>query len=154
MRPLSTIFACLLAVPASAQVVGEAASAGKGSSAAGASVSRVPGGLSSPSLSPSLAPGLQGSLLLAPAAAPTPGAPVPALAASLIVPIDAASLPNKGRDYTPAEWSKLVSGAKDDGTKAVLSSLRSDNPSDPRLAVTLNNGEKWRARSAASLMGR
>ncbi|MEQ1919560.1 MAG: hypothetical protein ABL955_10195 [Elusimicrobiota bacterium] len=67
---------------------------------------------------------------------------MPALAASLIVPIEAASLPNKGRDYTPAEWSKLVSGAKDDGTKAVLSSLRSDNPSDPRLAVTLNNGEK------------
>ncbi len=131
MRPLSTIFACLLAVSASAQVVGEAASAGKGSSAAGASVSQVPGVLSSPALSPSVAPGLQGSLLAA-----------PALAASLILPVEAAALPNKGQDYTPSQWSKVVSGAKDEGTKAVLNSLRGDNPSSPKVAVTLNNGEK------------
>lgn len=141
MRPLSAVLACLLAVPASAQVIGEAASAASGSSAAGAVVSQVPGGLSSPALSPLEASGLRGSLLAAPAAAPKPGAPVPALAASLITPIDPAALPSKGRDYTPAEWSKLVSGAKDDGTRAVLNSMRSDNPSDPRLTVKLNNGE-------------
>lgn len=141
MGPLSALLVFLLGVPASAQVVGEAASAGAGSSAAGAVVSQVPGGLSAPALSPSLAPGLQGSLMAAPAAAPKPGAPVPALAASLIVPVDRASLPDKGKNHTPAEWGKLVEGAKDEGTKAVLRSMPGDNPSDPRLSVKLNNGE-------------
>lgn len=142
MRPLATALSCLLAVPASAQVIGEAASAGKASSAPGASaISSVPGGVSAPALSPSLAPGLQGSLLAAPSAAPQPGAPVPALAASLIVPVDPKTLPDKGKDYTPAEWGKLVAGAKDEGTRAVLSSKPGDNPSDPQLSVTLNNGE-------------
>jgi hypothetical protein len=142
MRPLSTVFACLLAVPSSAQVVGEAASAATGASAAGAVVSAVPGGLAAPAMSPSLAPGLQGSLQAAPSAAPVPGAPVPALAPSMIFPIDPAALPAKGRNYTPSEWNKLAAGAKDDGAKAVLNSAVGDNPSDPRLAVTLSNGEK------------
>jgi len=134
MRPLSAVLACLLAVPSSAQVVGEAASAASRSSASGASVSAVPGALSAPSLSPASAPGLQGSV--------RPGAPVPALTPSLIVPIDPAALPAKGKDYTPTEWSKLAAGAKDDGTKAVLNSAVGDNAAGPRLAVTLANGEK------------
>jgi hypothetical protein len=142
MRPLSALFACLLAVPSSAQVVGEAASAARGSSVSGGVVSAVPGGLSAPALSPTSAPGLQGSLQAAPAATPVPGAPIPALSPSLIIPIDPAALPAKGKDYTPAEWSKLAAAAKDDGAKAVLNSAVGDNPSDPRLAVTLANGEK------------
>lgn len=141
MRPLYATLFCLLAVPSSAQVVGEAASAATGSSAASAVVSQVPGGVGAPAMSPTLAPGLQGSLLAAPAAAPTPGAPVPALAASLITPIDAKTLPSKGKDYTPAEWGKLVASSKDEGTKAVLRSMSGDNPSDPRLTVKLKNGE-------------
>ncbi|MDP3543923.1 MAG: hypothetical protein Q8T11_15755 [Elusimicrobiota bacterium] len=142
MRPLPALFACLLAVPAPAQVVGEAASAAKGSSAAGAAVSAVPGGLAVPALSPSLAPGLQGTSLAAPAAAPAPGAPVPVLAPSLISPVDPKLLPAAGAGYTSAEWSRLVSGAKDEGTKAVLNSALGDNPADPRLSVTLANGER------------
>lgn len=142
MRSLSAAIACLLAVSASAQVIGEAASAASGAPAAGAVVSQVPGGLSSPALSPSMAPGLQGSLLAAPAAAPAPGAAAPALAPSLITAIDPKALPDKGRDYSPAEWGRLVEDAKDDGTKAVLRSKPGDNPSDPRLKVTLSNGEK------------
>lgn len=141
MRPLSTVFACLLAVPSSAQVVGEAASAASRSSASGAAVSAVPGGLSSPALSPAAAPGLQGSLLAAPAAAPKPGAPAAALAPSLIVPIDPAAMPAKGKDYTPSEWGKLVAGVKDEGTKAVLNSALGDNASGARLSVRLSNGE-------------
>jgi hypothetical protein len=140
MRPLSTALACFLAVPSSAQVVGEAASAAAGSSAAGAVVSQVPGGVSAPALSPSLAPALQGSLSPA-AAAPSPAAPVPALSPSLITPIDPAKLPDKGKDFTPAEWGKLVASSKDEGTKAVLRSMAGDNPADPQLTVKLKNGE-------------
>ncbi|MBI2788001.1 MAG: hypothetical protein HYX59_04905 [Elusimicrobia bacterium] len=133
MRPLSTVVACMLAVPSSAQVVGEAASAASRSSASGASVSAVPGALSAPSLSPASAPGLQGAI--------HPGAPVPALTPSLIVPIDPRSLPDKGKDFTPAEWSKVIAGSKDEGTKAVLRSMAGDNPGDPQLTVRLKNGE-------------
>lgn len=129
-----------MAAPASAQVIGEAASAATGSSAAGAAVTIVPGGVSAPALSPSLAPGLQGSLS-APAAAPKAGAPVAALEPSLITPVDAKSLPDKGKNFTPAQWEALVAGAKDDGVKAVLSSMPGGNPSDPQLTVKLNNGE-------------
>ncbi len=141
MRPLSTVVACLLAVPSSAQVVGEAASAATGATAAGAVVSAVPGGLAAPAMSPALAPGLQGTLLSAPAAAPAPDAPAPALAASLITPIDPKTLPDKGKDLTPAEWGKLVEASKDEGTKAVLRSMSGDNPGDPQLTVKLKNGE-------------
>ncbi len=141
MRPLAAALACLLSGPASAQVVGEAASAARGSSAVGAAVSQVPGGVAAPALSPSLAAGLQGALS-APVSAPAPGAPAAALAPSLITPIDPKALPAKGRDYTPSEWSKLVAGAKDDGAKAVLNSALGDNPSDPRVSVTLANGER------------
>lgn len=136
------MLACLLAVPSSAQVVGEAASAARGSSSAGAAVSAVPGGISSPALSPSLAPGLQGALPAAPSASPAPGAPAPALAPSLISPVDPKLLPATGVGYTSAEWSKLVSDAKDEGTKAVLNSALGDNPTDPRVSVTLANGER------------
>lgn len=135
MRPLLAFLACLLAVPSPAQVVGESAKAASGTSSAGASVSAVPGGISAPALTPSVS-------LLAPAAAPAPGAPAPALAPSLIQPVDLKALPAKGKDYTPAEWGKLVAGAKDEGTRAVLNSKPGDNPSDPRLAVTLSNGER------------
>jgi len=131
----------LLAVPSSAQVVGEAASAATGSSAAGAVISQIPGGVASPALSPASAPGLQGALLLAPAVAPAPEAPVPALAPSLITAIDPAALPNSGKNFTPAAWGKLVDKSKDDGTKAVLRSMPGDNPADPRLSVKLKNGE-------------
>lgn len=141
MRPLSAAVACFLCIPASAQVVGEAASAAKGASSVGASVGAVPGGLASPALSPASAAGLQGALS-APAAVPAPGAPAAALAPSLIIPIDPKTLPAKGRDYTPSEWSKLVAGAKDDGSKAVLNSALGDSPSDPRVSVTLANGER------------
>lgn len=133
MRPLSTALACLLAVPSSAQVVGEAAKAGSGSSAAGGVVIMVPGGVAAPALTPSVS-------LLAPAAAPAPGAP--ALAPSMIQAIDLQALPAKGKDYTPAEWGKLAEGAKDEGTRAVLNSKPGDNPADPQLSVTLANGEK------------
>lgn len=135
MRPLSSVFACLLAVPSTAQVVGEAAKGTSATSSAGAAVSVVPGGLSAPALTPSVS-------LLSPAATPAPGAPAPALTPSLIQPVDLKSLPAKGKDYTPAEWGKLVAGAKDEGTRAVLDSKPGDNPSDPRLAVTLANGER------------
>lgn len=128
---------CLLAVPASAQVVGEAASAGTVGSSAGAVVAAVPGGLTTPAMNPSLT----GGLLAAPAAAPAPGAPVPALAPSLITPIDPAALPNKGKDYTPVTWAKLVDDTKDEGSKAVLRSMTGDNPSDPQVKITLKNGE-------------
>ena len=142
MRPLSAVLACLLAVPASAQVVGEAASAGSASSAAGASVlSQVPGGVSLPALNPSVGPGALGSPLSAPAASPAPGAPLAALAPSLIVPIDPKTMPDKRRDYTSAEWGQLVEGAKDPGTKAVLNSKPGDNPADPQLMVKMTNGE-------------
>lgn len=138
MRPLTALFACLLAVPSPAQVVGEAASAAKGSSsAAGAAVSQVPGGLAVPALTP----GLQSSPLAAPAVAPAPDAPAPALAPSLITPIDPESLPGAGKHLTPAEWGKLVANSKDEGTKAVLRSMSGDNPADPRLTVKLKNGE-------------
>ena len=40
MRPLSALLVCVLAVPASAQVIGEAATAASGTSAAGAVVRR------------------------------------------------------------------------------------------------------------------
>ncbi|MCM2304564.1 MAG: hypothetical protein NDJ72_07660 [Elusimicrobia bacterium] len=141
MRPLSTALACLLAVPSSAQVVGEAASAVSGASSVGAVVSQVPGGLAAPAMSPALAPGLQGALLAPPAVAPAPGAPAPALAPSLITPIDPAALPDKGKNFTPAEWGKLVASSKDEGTKAVLRSMAGDNPGDPQLTVKLKNGE-------------
>jgi hypothetical protein len=142
MSPLATTLACLLAVPASAQVVGEAASAASGSSSAGAAVTSIPGGVSLPALSPSLAPGLQGSLLSAPSAAPAPGAPLPALGASAIIPIDPAAMKSKGRDHTPEEWGKLVAASKDEGTKAVLRSMPGDNPADPELTVKLKGGEE------------
>lgn len=145
MRPLAAALSCLFAVPgavpASAQVVGEAASAASGSSAAGAVVSQIPGDVASPALSPALAPGLQGSILPAPAVAPAPGAPVPALSPSLIAAIDPAALPDKGKDFTSAEWGRLVDKSKDEGTKAVLRSMTGDNPTDPRLTVKLKNGE-------------
>ena len=141
MRPLSTALACLLCVPASAQVIGEAASGGSaGASAARAAVTSVPGGMSAPALTPSLAPGLNASLS-APSAAPAPGAPIPALAPSAIIPIDAAAMKDKGRHYTPSEWGALVAASKDEGTKAVLRSMPGDNPSDPRLTVKLAGGE-------------
>ena len=66
---------------------------------------------------------------------------MPALAASLIAPIDPKTLPDKGKHYTPAEWGKLVAASNDDGTKAVLRSMAGDNPADPRLNVKLKNGE-------------
>lgn len=141
MSPLASALACLLAVPSSAQVVGEAASAASGSSAAGAAVNQIPGGVAAPALSPALAPGLEGSLLAAPAVAPAPGAPVPALAASLLTAIDAKDITSQGKDLTPTQWAGLVDKSKDEGTKAVLRSMTGDNPSDPRLSVKLKNGE-------------
>lgn len=144
MRLPPALLACLLAVPSSAQVIGEAASAAKGSSAAGAAVAQVPGGVAFPAMSPALAPGLQASPLAAPAVAPAPDAPAPALAASLITPIDPKSLPAAGKNFSPAEWGELVARTKDEGTKAVLRSMSGDNPSDPRLTVKLKNGETVR----------
>ncbi len=137
------MFACLLAAaPASAQVVGEAANAGSGSNAAGAVVGQVPGAMSAPALTPSASPGLQGSVFAAPSA-PVPGKAgvIPALAASAIIPIDPAAMPAKKGDYSPSEWGKLVTDAKDEGTKAVLSARPGDKPADPQMTVKLNNGE-------------
>lgn len=135
MRPLAGLLVFILAVPSSAQVVvGEAAAAGS-SSAAGAVINQVPGGLAAPALSPSLA-------LPAASVAPAPGAPVPALAPSLITAIEAKDITSKGMDFTPTQWAGLVEKSKDEGTKAVLRSMTGDNPADPRLSVTLKNGEK------------
>ena len=136
MKPLAAALSCLLTVPVSAQVIGEAASAGTAGASASAAVAAVPGALTAPAMNPSVA-----GALLAPAAAPAPGAPVPALAPSLITPIDPAALPSKGKDYTPESWAKLVSDTKDEGSRAVLRSMTADNPSDPQVKVTLKNGE-------------
>lgn len=144
VRHFVPVFVCFLAVPAPAQVVGEAASSASRGSSAGAVVTSVPGGASFSALSPSLTPGLQGLQLSAPAVAPRPDAAVPVLAASLIIPVDPAALPDKGKHYAPAEWSKIVEGVKDEGAKAVLRSMPGDNPADPQLKVTLANGESVR----------
>jgi len=141
MKPLSAALVFLLAVPASGQVIGEAASAASGSAAAGAVVTLVPGGVSAPALSPSSALGVLG-FLSTPAAAPKPGAlPAAALAPLRIMPIDAKTLPDAGKNFTPAQWETLVAGEKDEGVKAVLRSMPGNNPSDPRLTVKLHNGE-------------
>lgn len=142
MRPLLAALVVLTALDARSQVVGDSANAASSSRAGGAGVvGSVPGALSAPALTPaSLSPSLAASL--APSAAPVPGAPIPALAPSAIIPIDPAAMKAKGRDYTSEEWGKLAAGAKDDGTRAVLNSKPGDQPSDPQLTVTLAGGER------------
>lgn len=88
---------------------------------------------------PALAPGLSApAASVAPlaAAAASPAAAMPASALTLINP---ASLPDKARDYTGAEWSKLAASAPDEGTRAVLRSMRGG--ANPQLTVKLADGE-------------
>ncbi len=140
MRPLLALLACgLLPYSASGQIVGEAAEAGRATSNSGAAVAAVPLAVSVPALS--LSPALGSSLSPAAAVAPKPDAPVPALAPSLITPIDAKALPAKGKDLTTEQWGSLVAGAKDEGTRAVLNSMRGDTPTSPQVSVKLNDGE-------------
>ncbi len=143
MRPLLAALAVLAAVRSPAQVVGEAANAASASrSGSAAGVSAVPGGLAAPALvPPALTPSLAASL--APAVAHSPGAPIPALAPSALVPIDPGAMKAKARDYTAGEWAKLAADSKDEGTRAVLRSMPGDAPSDPVLSMTLAGGEKF-----------
>jgi hypothetical protein len=140
--------AVLLAVSLSAQErveVGPAASAGVSAGPAGAaalgasgpaSLSPVPGFVAAPAL----APGLSAAAAASPLAAAAPsGAAAAALPASAIAPLDPASLPDKGRDFTGDEWAKLTAAAPDDGARAVLRSMRGG--STPQLSVQLADGE-------------
>jgi hypothetical protein len=101
---------------------------------AGASIS-AGAGLTVPQLTPSLQP-LSG----APALAPTPAnlAAAAALPASAITPIDPSRLPDKGRDYSGAEWAKLAASAPGEGARAVLRTMRPG--SNPQLTVTMADG--------------
>ena len=135
----------LLAVPASAQVVGDAASAAIGaeSGAASRSVTAVPGTIMAPALTPSLA-APSANLSATPSAAlaapvPSAAAPLPASAVSVI---DPKSLPDAGKHYTPTEWGKLVDSTPGAGSKAILKSMSNAPISSPEVKVTFANGKQ------------
>lgn len=141
MRPLLASLLALSAVSASAQVYGDSANAASSSRSGGGAVGLVPGVVASPQLAPALAdPSMAASIDAT--RGPDLGAAVPALVPSAIMPIDLSSMKAKKRDYTPAEWAKMTAESKDAGTRAVLASKPGDLPGDPRLSVTLSNGEK------------
>jgi len=99
----------------------------------------VPPGMSAPSLDVPTAnlPGQSAVILAAPSA--SVDAPMPA---SALVVIDPKSLPDTGRNYTPAEWDKLVAAAPGGGAKAILRSMTDTPVSDPQIRVRLADGEE------------
>ncbi len=138
---IALLLCVLEAAPARAQERAETSPVESGSVAAFAGAAAAATPYTAPVLVavPALSAGLSAPAASAAPLAAAAASPAVAMPASAVTLINPASLPDKARDYTGSEWSKLAASAPDEGARAVLRSMRGG--ANPWLTVKLADGE-------------